>query len=237
MYNNKHAFTLAEVLITLGIIGIVAAMTIPTLISGITGQRYRSQLKKTISTLNQAVRLNKAKYDWDFADVDTPCSNEDFLTHTSDNKMSVCSILNSNLSSKHGVTREYVLKNNYNYQFKGNVIGISRGTHEYTVYSLPDGSLVGVRSGVFNTGCTIPTGKTLSSEIGNMHRCTGFIDVNGISLPNEEVKCSTGATSKTGNPPCTVKTKDIKDVYPVVFHDSIVEPMTNAARYVFQTAK
>ena len=30
---KKRAFTLAEVLITLGIIGVVAAMTIPTLIS------------------------------------------------------------------------------------------------------------------------------------------------------------------------------------------------------------
>ncbi len=30
---NKQGFTLAEVLITLGIIGIVAAMTLPTLIN------------------------------------------------------------------------------------------------------------------------------------------------------------------------------------------------------------
>ena len=30
---KKYGFTLAEVLITLGIIGVVAAMTIPTLIS------------------------------------------------------------------------------------------------------------------------------------------------------------------------------------------------------------
>ena len=33
--NNKKAFTLAEVLITLGIIGVVAAMTIPTLMTNI----------------------------------------------------------------------------------------------------------------------------------------------------------------------------------------------------------
>nr|MBP7211932.1 type II secretion system protein [bacterium] len=31
--NKKSAFTLAEVLITLGIIGVVAAMTIPTLMN------------------------------------------------------------------------------------------------------------------------------------------------------------------------------------------------------------
>lgn len=39
-------FLLAEVLITLGIIGIVAAMTIPTLIANTNSQKYRSQLKK-----------------------------------------------------------------------------------------------------------------------------------------------------------------------------------------------
>ncbi len=39
------------------------------------------------------------------------------------------------------------------------------------------------------------------------------------------------------NEPCIVKTKDIKDVYPVVFHDSTVEPFTNVSRYVFQTAE
>lgn len=46
-------FTLAEVLITLGIIGVVAAMTIPTLIKSYQAQAYVSQLKKTYSQFNQ----------------------------------------------------------------------------------------------------------------------------------------------------------------------------------------
>ncbi len=51
-------FTLAEALITLGIIGVVAAMTVPVLISNTNGAKYRSQLKKTYSTLNQAGFVN-----------------------------------------------------------------------------------------------------------------------------------------------------------------------------------
>ena len=39
-------FTLAEVLITLGIIGVVAAMTIPVLIANTRSAKYRSQFKK-----------------------------------------------------------------------------------------------------------------------------------------------------------------------------------------------
>ncbi len=46
----KHrGFTLAEVLITLGIIGVVAAMTIPTLIANTNSQKYRAQFKKAKS--------------------------------------------------------------------------------------------------------------------------------------------------------------------------------------------
>ena len=55
MHNNmKNGFTLAEVLITLVIIGVIAAMTIPTLINKTNNQEYVSRLKKTYSTLAQA---------------------------------------------------------------------------------------------------------------------------------------------------------------------------------------
>ena len=50
----KSAFTLAEVLITLGIIGVVAAMTMPALIANHREQEYISKLKKVYSTLSQA---------------------------------------------------------------------------------------------------------------------------------------------------------------------------------------
>ena len=53
----KFAFTLAEVLITLGIIGIVAAMTIPTLITNHQKKQTVVKLQKAISVLNQAYRL------------------------------------------------------------------------------------------------------------------------------------------------------------------------------------
>ena len=53
----KKAFTLAEVLITLGIIGVVAAMTIPGLITKIRDQHFRVAYKKTYSSLNQAMKF------------------------------------------------------------------------------------------------------------------------------------------------------------------------------------
>lgn len=51
---NK-AFTLAEVLITLGIIGIVAAFTLPALICNTQGKELHSQLLKAYSIIQQSV--------------------------------------------------------------------------------------------------------------------------------------------------------------------------------------
>ena len=52
-----EGFTLAEVLITLGIIEVVAAITIPTLINNHKSVQLRAQLNKTYSTLLQAVNM------------------------------------------------------------------------------------------------------------------------------------------------------------------------------------
>ena len=49
-----RGFTLAEVLITLVIIGVIAAMTIPTLMNNTNKQELVSRLKKAYSTLAQA---------------------------------------------------------------------------------------------------------------------------------------------------------------------------------------
>ena len=50
-------FTLAEVLVTLGIIGVVSAMTIPSLTQSWQKQAYVTQLKKVYSEVTQATNL------------------------------------------------------------------------------------------------------------------------------------------------------------------------------------
>ena len=58
---RRVAFTLAEVLITLGIIGIVASLTMPTLIGNYKKQETISRLKKAYSIINQALKLSEAQ--------------------------------------------------------------------------------------------------------------------------------------------------------------------------------
>ena len=54
---KRAAFTLAEVLITLGIIGVVAAMTMPSLIANYQNRVLLTAVKKTYSVFNNAVKL------------------------------------------------------------------------------------------------------------------------------------------------------------------------------------
>jgi prepilin-type N-terminal cleavage/methylation domain-containing protein len=56
----KKAFTLAEILITLGIIGIVAALTIPALINDANNLKFESAFKKAFSLLNETSILLKS---------------------------------------------------------------------------------------------------------------------------------------------------------------------------------
>ena len=74
---KRAAFTLAEVLITLAIIGVVAAMTIPTLTQNYKKKVVETKLAKFYSTMNQAIRLSE---------VDNgPLISWDEIQHTSIN--------------------------------------------------------------------------------------------------------------------------------------------------------
>ncbi len=71
MSGLKRAFTLSEVLITLMIIGVVAAVTLPTMIANWQKQAAVSRLKKVYSTLYGAFNLSMAEngplqtWDWE----------------------------------------------------------------------------------------------------------------------------------------------------------------------------
>ena len=60
MEARKAAFTLAEVLITLGIIGVVAALTLPTLVANYQKQVYVNSLKKAISVTQNMFKKMQA---------------------------------------------------------------------------------------------------------------------------------------------------------------------------------
>jgi len=64
---KSYAFTLAETLIALMIIGLVAALTVPVIMSNIHGRAYRTQYLKTVSILTQAATASFANDSYDFS--------------------------------------------------------------------------------------------------------------------------------------------------------------------------
>src|SRR5574344_1661418 len=61
LYNKKFAFTLAEVLITLGIIGVVAAITIPALVANYEQMVLKNRFKRAYATFSNAYEYVKQK--------------------------------------------------------------------------------------------------------------------------------------------------------------------------------
>ena len=81
---RRAAFTLAEVLITLGIIGVVAAMTMPSLIQKHREKVTVTRLKKVYSTLSQAlvaaINENGTPDLWDSYQYEDEEESEDTIT-------------------------------------------------------------------------------------------------------------------------------------------------------------
>ena len=70
---KKNGFTLAEVLITLAIIGVVATMTLPALMTNTGEQQAKTGLKKGINTLTEAVTMNESVANFGFATAPFLC--------------------------------------------------------------------------------------------------------------------------------------------------------------------
>ena len=235
---NRNGFTLAEVLITLGIIGIVAALTIPTLIANTKSQQFRSQFKKTLSTLNQAGLMAKAQYDFDYSGLNADCggaSDDPTVTR------SMCALLNGTLSGYAYIgqptTENFKLPNGSVYSYETE-IGAVLFAPNAIIYLLSDGSIVGFYPMIKE--CTPPPGNVFDADmwVNEKNLCVGFSDVNGLAGPNKDVVCDDPSENGWGNKPCKVTGKNgMGDVFHIVFHGATVEPATNAGRAVLNSTK
>ena len=215
----KNAFTLAEVLITLGIIGVVAAMTMPTLMNSTQGAQYKAAYKKALSALSQAVTLNVALDEWSFADAD---NSTYVLKNMFESRMNV-------VRAETTATATNIVDSKGK-QYKVSVSDVGSGSGVDADFNIAsDNTTLFFNDGIMfsynpddSQNCTKADGATAKI-------CTGFIDVNGVKAPNGIVQCdSTGADSD----PTKCEIKNPTDVYPVKFYDQTVLPNSIAARAV-----
>ena len=132
---KKHAFTLAEVLVTLGIIGVVAAITLPTLIKEYQKHVWVNQLKTTYSILEQGFQKML---------VDDEVENLSDTTAFQSMKQDYCSGYSANCADFIDNLKNYIpivsitKVNNYRYNYLNN-----RGFGEYS------GNIIYLKNGAF----------------------------------------------------------------------------------------
>ena len=182
--SKKIAFTLAEVLITLGIIGIVAAMTIPTLVSDITNKGFVEKLKKNYVLIQNVTKMVIAENGdpayWQWSEYNSPNFDaNDNIAEMYKKHLKVTDTCppssDDRLSAKCVLTRrsDYSYLNGSN-ENVGDYAGSGyRVFYCNYIFMLSDGTTLGLR---FNSG---RCGKFWGAP-----DLTFTIDVNGKAGPN-----------------------------------------------------
>ena len=168
---KKDAFTLAEVLITLGIIGVVAAMTLPIITNKISDKQNIAALKKSYSIISQAAENVVREYG-SFANLcetgDTDCLRNIFMSYLKTVKVCDKGDLSGNCWSKNG---EWKRLNGRDAWLMDNQAG----------FILSDGTFVGLK--YTSAECDNQDGST--DMPASVLTCGSVsVDVNGFKKPN-----------------------------------------------------
>ena len=156
---RKRAFTLTELLIALGIIGTIAALCIPSLMTTINNKSLAIQLQNNVAAIQQAIANQKIiKNTKDMSE--TAFANEtDFYALFQSSKGETCSA--SSTTKCWGDSYR--------------VIGGGAPSYEL----VPEGNAIRLKN-----GATIAYETGNGDAYGNKQLCEIFIDVNGADEPN-----------------------------------------------------
>ena len=182
---KKTGFTLAEVLITLSIIGVVAMLTLPALMTNVGEQQARTGVKKGINTLTEAAQMNEAINGVHYSRFNS-------ATLTGEDDPSMVGLLRSRVkvdmsastlstTTTNGVTTTSVSMNNAG---RTVLTGASDGTVDdgWAVIFFQDGTAL-----AFQPADTVSTALEDVSGVGR-----GFLayyDINGTKGPNRVSYC------------------------------------------------
>ena len=191
---KKNGFTLAEVLITLAIIGVVATLTLPSLMSNTQEQQAVTAFRKAMNTLNEVAQMNAAVHGFDFSGITTTTqpTNRNVFSAQGILEQSIWGIMKANAQVDQ--TRSGL----------ANAAGIGPGGECDNVENV-----VAFRDGT--TLCYAATATAANADTV----INGVIDTNGLKAPNTLSTC--------GNATCT-QAKNIKDQFVITLHGSVAIP-------------
>ena len=242
----KKAFTLAEVLITLAIIGVVAALSIPAVISNSQQQEFKTGLRKAVSVLNSAITMNMA------LDGESPYDNANLfgylMKHMSiiesvsniKDKFSIKVINHGNITTIGNVAFYTTDGMRYELRYGGDAIA-----EQFPLYENNDVHVctLGV-AGEFNAypsnvcgGCG-SYGLNNNSDNTTKPPCLLTVDVNGDKKPNpDNVNCKEASCAKAYKYADSLGLK-LTDIFSIMITDKQAIPYGVAAqRAMYQARK
>ena len=245
---KKQGFTLAEVLITLTIIGVVATMTLPALMTNTQEQQAKTGLKKGINTLTEAAQMHEAIEGFNYASL-TDKSMVSKLNESTDGEGANTTVINS-VKSLAGM-----LKERTKVDIAKTIDAASSGGSTIKVGSGNDTVIANEQVIYFNDGTALIFDNTdsqiTSYEINESDNLpVGYVvvfDTNGLKGPNQlsncagkiaggkdETKGADNTTQAVDIKTCQDKTKRvIKDQFTLRFRGNMVEPEGAAATWAF----
>ena len=238
---KKAGFTLAEVLITLAIIGVVAAISIPSVISNSQQQEFKTGLRKAVSVLNSAITMNIA------LDGETPYDNANLFGYL----MKHMSVMKSTYDMKY----EYYVadpagkqwRNVAFYTTDGMRFEIRRGNSEYKKFKLYENpniyvcsrnaSILDGSDGNYICGGCGSYGLNNNSDGTTKPPCLIMVDVNGDRKPNPaNINCKSADCAKPAkfSDPLGLK---LTDMFTIMITDKQAIPYGVAAQRAMYQAQ
>ena len=173
---KKFGFTLAEVLITLTIIGVIAAITMPALMTNATEAQYKTAFKKALNTLSEAGQASGAIDGFDYASLNT-------TSYGNKDAMSLYGLLANrtqiDLSKSGKVSTDATRKL------------VDTATNNYVVFFRDGTSLA------YNATATTAAASRRVFD-GQPWGFAAVVDVNGARKPNQLSNCSGNRTMRAG---------------------------------------
>lgn len=211
---KKSGFTLAEVLITLGIIGFIAAITLPSLTTATTDKQSASALKKSLNSLTNIAQISQAADGIDFGNIETINEFIRMVRKHGNVEQDLIALPNSSTGMLDG---------------QGDVI-IENGPSaaEYTdaaanqALMFRDGTMIifpGEGTGI------AAAARQADDETGEVRGFTILVDVNGRKGPNRLSSC---LMDLDGN--CSA----LSDRFSVRVKGNVVVPVSRASRWLAQ---
>ena len=148
--HKRVAFTLAEVLITLGIIGVVAALTLPSVIHKYKTEVLKTQFKKSYSSLSQAVLL--ARENIGVTNFKSYCTYWDGESYSNS---ADCSQAILKQLKRTGNICQYDRNKIYTYSKTQQGAHVDVGGTAYPKHGLPDGTCADVTVNAYTIGVSI----------------------------------------------------------------------------------